>query len=55
MLDITIVLLAYGGVRLYEKIKQAKAKKGQKAIAAKGPDAITWLSAKKNLKEFKCD
>jgi Cu2+-exporting ATPase len=42
MLDITIVLLAYGGVRLYEKIKQAKAKKSQKAIvAAKGRKAIT--------------
>ncbi len=42
MLDLTIVLLAYGGVRLYEKIKPTKAKKGQKAIvAAKSRNAIT--------------
>ena len=42
MLDLTIILLAYAGVRLYEKTKQAKAKKGQKAIvAAKGRKAIT--------------
>ncbi len=39
MLDLTIVLLAYAGVRLYEKAK--KAKKGQKAIAVKSRNAIT--------------
>jgi Cu2+-exporting ATPase len=39
MLDITIVLLAYAGVRIYEKPK--KAKKGQKAIAAKDQKIIT--------------
>ena len=43
MLDITIVLLAYAGVRLYEKTKKAKqAKKDQKeAIATIGRKALT--------------
>jgi heavy metal translocating P-type ATPase len=40
MLDITIVLLAYVGVRLYEKTQKAKRAKGR-AIATKGRKAIT--------------
>jgi heavy metal translocating P-type ATPase len=41
MLDIAIVLLTYGGVRLYEKSRKAKAAKNQKAIKTATPKGLT--------------